>query len=732
MNVNRYDAITAIERIAQKYRVELEEEDLTQDDNSEFQEEEEITTDLDNVYSLSELPFAQMDQLKVSKISIFEDVVWDWRQEGSPLYKDKCFCSWNNEFSEGVSLLDKENQYLCRLLKMIAFYSLPQNACLQNIRSFNSSKSFSGSLKRYLGKFLYDNRLFIDIQGNGSFNNAIYLREEHFTDFLKNIDNAHLKNVFAKQVKNWRGLSQNKLIPVEYRLDFDPFSKDVYSKLSRDEENNKGTFLPISLDTLSKLVPYSINMIEEYSEEVLKIYNTLIPIIAGGEVLKANPFEWNTAIEDLSNINSKLLDLRTFRFTDYNEIQINHDQAAKIRTAIRNHPEWHIENPLYVSNLFHANRPYLKEVASKLNINLEEIDRLIGYDLTKIRNEALSLIVELRNSCVTILFLVTGMRNSEMYLLEAGDCWRVKGSDDDYRIKITVSKTSDGSSGDTVILPIPLIAFKAFKCLESLTEKARIWGETNRLMVDIKTRFGNEIRASSIGVFFKSWCEDLEIDHIHTHQFRKTIAMFAIYQNPNNISIIRRLFSHKSLAMTLAYIIKLPGMAQEIRLAVIEQNKSLLAELLEAIEKNCIAGKGGTRIKELIQESKIFKASLHEDGWEPYEQYVEILLQDGLNILHRTSFAAICTNTHSGLVHLGPESCSCNVLDCDWAAFTETSIEELETDIKFHLDKLAKVHSEDQDKFSRYIIRNCIERLIELKGWDAVNSQYPQLVNMGA
>ena len=115
------------------------------------------------------------------------------------------------------------------------------------------------------------------------------------------------------------------------------------------------------------------------------------------------------------------------------------------------------------------------------------------YDVIKINIKAMELVKELRNSCVAILFLVTGMRNSEMYLLEAGDCWPVKGSEDDFRIKIIVSKTSEGSTGDPVVLPVPEIGYKAFKCLEALTEQARIWGKSNKLMISPTSNFGKEI-----------------------------------------------------------------------------------------------------------------------------------------------------------------------------------------------------------------------------------------------
>ena len=150
--------------------------------------------------------------------------------------------------------------------------------------------------------------------------------------------------------------------------------------------------------------------------------------------------------------------------------------------------------------------------------------------------------------------------------------------------------------------------------------------------------------------------------------------------------------------MTLSYIVKMPGMAEEIKLAVIEKNKELLSELLEALDKKCIGGIAGNRINRLADESTIIKAKLNDDGWEGLEQYIQILLQDGLNILHRTSFGAICTNTHSGLVHLAPESCNCNVTDCNWSVFTANSIEDLEDTIKFHAnfikdDIVARVRS---------------------------------------
>lgn len=724
MGKNLYNL--AIEHIAEKYKAELMAEEID-GVNPQF-EEEKIDEKSVNFYSLSEISFDIIQDINVSKLSTFKDIIWDWRQEGSQIYKDDCFFSWDKEVAEGVSLLANENRYLCRLLKMIAFYSLPQNACLQNVKSFNTSKTILWQLQ-ILGKFLYKYRLFIDIQGNGSFTNTFYLRKEHFTDFTKNdLKDSAAIYYFARQVKHWVGLSKSKLIPVDYRLNFEPFDAEMYSKLTKNAEEDKGEYLPISIDTLSELVPYCIDNIEKKSVEVLKLYNVLWPIMAGGDFAKIHSFRWGKAIYDLLNMDLKIFDLQSYKFTDYNQVTMSWDLNNKLRNAVKDHPDWHEENPIFASNIWKLKQSEVVNIALELGVDFESLDIAIVYDLFKIKIKAMELVKELRNSCVVILFLVTGMRNSEMYLLEAGNCWQVKGSKDDFRIRITVSKTSEGSTGDPIVLPVPAIAYKAFKCLEALTEKPRICGKSKKLMISSFSNFGKEILARSINQFLERWCEDLGIEHIHPHQFRKTIAMFAIYQNPNNISVIRRLFSHKSLAMTLSYIVKMPGMAEEIKLAVIDRNKELLSELLEAIDKKCIGGIAGNRIKRLVDESTIFKAKLYDDGWEGLEQYIQILLQDGLNILHRTSFGAICTNTHSGLVHLGPESCNCNVTDCNWTVFTSNSIEDLENTIKFH-DNFLKDDfcGEDQKRFSHKTIRDCLERLYELKGIEYVKRCFPDL-----
>lgn len=674
-----------------------------------------------NFYSLADLPLQTISYLKVSSISIFRDDVWDWRKEGIEIYKDSCFFSWNRYVSKDVSLLSIENRSLYTLLKMIAFYNLPQNACLINVKSYNSTRANLHQLM-HLGKFLYKNKIFVDIQGNGSYVDTMFLRKEHFLDFIENdlLNDVSKIYRFTKQVKHWVGLSKSKLIPIEYRLNFDPFTEDEYRSFSKNAEDDKGVFLPISTDTLSELIPYCIDYIEKKSKEILSIYKILWPILAGQRNVKEQSFNWGDSIQELLKLDLNVLDLNQYKFKDYSEVTLSKELDKKLRNKIKNHPAWNINNPLYTSHIWLLKRPEIMEVAQSLKLNLEEIDTAIVYDLSKIKIKTMDLVNELRNSCVVVLFLVTGMRSSEMYLLEANNSWQVDNHN--YRIKLKVSKTSEASTGDIVTLPIPEIAYKAFKCLEELTSEARKSGKTNKLMVSMYSNFGKEIVERSINQFIGRWCKELGIEHIHPHQFRKTIAMFAIYQDPNNISVIKRLFSHKSLAMTLSYVVKMPGMDEEIKKVVVEKNKELLKEILNAIENKCIGGVAGAKMKNLISEHTAYKARLNDNGWENLEQYIQILVEEGLTVLHRTSFGAICTNNHSGFSHLSNEQCNCNVTDCNWSIFTSNSVEDLIDTIEFHT-KFLEINqcSESQKKFSNKTIRSCIDRLIELKGSEYVN-----------
>ncbi len=264
--------------------------------------------------------------------------------------------------------------------------------------------------------------------------------------------------------------------------------------------------------------------------------------------------------------------------------------------------------------------------------------------------------------------------------------------------------------------------------MERLSAQARRVGRNNLLFAGVTNFFGKPLHLSSINGFLVRWCEELGLNEmIHPHQFRKTLAMFLIYQDTVNLPLIKRLFSHKSLKMTLVYITKLPGIAQEVKLALLEQNMELIGELLEAARKGVIGGSAGLRIKENIQSGK-YAAMLNDDGWETLDQYVDSLLDEGLTLLHRASLGVICTKTPAvdqaapcdppfaqKIKRLHPNIQNCDPLECKWAVFTENSVLKLVNEIKAHRKWLKhKYASEGQKQFSARTIASSQERLLEL------------------
>ena len=129
------------------------------EDEDAFSIDECLVQDLDNTVllstiNLSSLSESEKQNLKVSLISFFGSIVWDWRQEGSPVYRDKTFFNWDRPIAEGTSLNDTECVPLLRLLRHLLFYNLPQNDLFGNIRSFNSSVNIAKQILD-IGKCLF-------------------------------------------------------------------------------------------------------------------------------------------------------------------------------------------------------------------------------------------------------------------------------------------------------------------------------------------------------------------------------------------------------------------------------------------------------------------------------------------------------------------------------------------------------------------------------------------------
>lgn len=687
---------------------------------------------------LALVPESEWAKLQVSKRNVFGDTEWDFQDAGSPIYESHAKVSWEQDIAEGAKLTDPDCEPLRRLLMACLYYYLPQNNIFGYCRSYNSViPRFRGLVK--VGRFLYCQRLFVDANGNGSYLNASTLTSVDIDHCIEEQPNISAKLSVAATMKFWQDLSDAKYLPKEYRLNKNSMSQTMVTKLQKEKIESSGSWVPISLESLAIVVPYCIDLIQNHSEEILRAYDFLHPVFANKIHKEQAGFTWGNAIARLNELKSAAWNIDDFRTKDG---KLNALTKQALISTVRSHPDWpayqvkhfprksRISHRLPVRQQQFNNLPHsqILKAAKDLGIDLDRVgDGTILYDLPQVRHTFMGIFTTFRDACQIILCLVTGMRKSELLHLKANKAWPVPGTDNEYRLEFDVFKTDEASQGDTVVIPIPEIAYKAYNALENITQKARQYGESDYLSVNITMNFGNKAHPNVINKRLCEFWEDLGIEEdIHPHMFRKTLAMFAIYQDPRNLTVIKHLFSHKSLAMTLAYIVKIPGLSEDIKLAIIKHNADLLAEVIFAAKNERIGGTCGSRIKEQVKSGAI-AARLNDEGRESIEQYIQSLLEHGLRLLHRCPLNVICTNTHDSIVHVGPELCNCEVTNCDYAVFTEASIPALVEELRFHEQWIKHpLVSEDQIRFSRRKIKDCLDRLAEIQGKEAAMAEFPE------
>lgn len=727
MSMTTREASDVIRELADKYRAELTEEKLEDEvvSGQSFDDEvNELAVENLTTLNLASVPVHAWGSLRVSKISKFADIKWDWRKEGSPLYRDNTVLNWDVKIDGGLSLISEAHTPLISLLRALLFYWLPQNAVFTNVRSFNTTL-MAGRSVLYLGRFLITMGAYVDERGDDRFKVANDLDPACFRDYCEKISIASNKLSFVRHVRHWWRLSQAGLLPAQYQLNSEVFDEAALSNAHKLFEESKTPYQPVTLETLSTLIPHCIEIIENHADDIIFAYELFLPVISG-ESKSGFRFDWHAALLKLEQRKASLWDMQQLIDT---EQTMSHQVSQKLCREIRRQPAWR-NSPNYRSarTLYRAPRETLKNIAFELGIDLGNFDKSIFYDAVKVRFAVINMATTLRTACAVILLLVTGMRRSELANLEAGNYWKSHDGTGGYRLRFFIFKPSEASQGDEHEIPIPLIAYKALCLMERLSLHARRIGGNNLLFASATVSFGRPIRLSAINRFLDRWCEELGLgEPIHPHQFRKTLAMFLIYQDAGNLPLIKRLFGHKSLKMSLAYITKLPGIAREVKLALLEQNMELIGELLGAASKGVIAGRAGSRLKETVRSGR-YAAMLNDGGWETLEQYVDSLLEEGIFLLHRTPLEVICTKTPAvdqpapcdapfapKIRRLHPNVQNCQPHGCKYAAFTETSVPGMLNDIKAHRLWLKHPYARsDQKQFSKEIIESSLSTLSEL------------------
>jgi len=634
-------------------------------------DEDSLTGAMDTLLSISMpiarfdlIPVQQWDDIQVTTTSLFGDNRWDWSGMGN--YPTGSSCTWDDSACPGgCGILHPERGLLLRLVKAIVYGMLPHTRAFTYSRSYNSVAKRVYAAK-YLARLLAQHHLYDGPADAATFATINDISPTTIRDsLLRDIPTPHQRRDVAQLLTIWHALSQAGRLPGRLSCVHAVVDSSLQVRLEADVRASHQPFLPMSVEAFEQLVRAAKEFLYTHADDIVWAYKTLLPTFAQPatevwdrerqrNVYVREGFDWDQTIETFQAHPSLLWD----------------DVINGLTTQL----DWSSRSTSRAG----------------LHMRLRQIVRTL---------------VSLVRGAATILILAaTGMRGSEVATLEKG-CATPNG-DNQYRIRVTIWKTAPTSAGDTKWLPIPKIAFDAIQKLESLTDVVRVYTPTNNLFVTIgagSRPLGYPIHKEIIGYVVQQFATFAGVDErVHPHQFRKFLAMFIIYQDPRHLGLITHLFSHRSYKMTLLYLLDSPGIAAEVRAYMIEHNRALLVEIINACESGKIAGRAGKAIQGYLSTTRLFPGVLRQDAGT-LEEFIDCLIQSSMTVLHRTPMSVICTKVPGmaqkspcdppagpGYVRLLPNIRDCDAIDCPFAVYTEASIPKLVRDIAFYTGLLER------------------------------------------
>lgn len=256
-----------------------------------------------------------------------------------------------------------------------------------------------------------------------------------------------------------------------------------------------------------------------------------------------------------------------------------------------------------------------------------------------------NLSITLQTAHFFIALLISAGRIGEVFTLARG-CVEVGRDGKDYLKGITY-KLSGNLFGDVRQWPAPDIL------CQSLGQQARLAAAMDWLPRRLKDalplvpRFGNTLWVSlgaggavgehaevRINNALRQFSIRLDMDpmpggkNVHAHRFRKTIGQLAGVALFNSPLVLKRLFGHKSIEMTLHYILCDPGVREETEKILRELRIMHCAEALEEIHEAMrtgrpLPGNGGPGAARLVTVVRSEENHLRQSGriWDEGSAY---------------------------------------------------------------------------------------------------------------
>ncbi len=255
----------------------------------------------------------------------------------------------------------------------------------------------------------------------------------------------------------------------------------------------------------------------------------------------------------------------------------------------------------FMNTRYEFKEPTLKKLQEQVRANktkyINKDRKNLGPSIKGLRDIMIEAINKLELSCGSVILMMTGMRLSEFSTLERNPTF---SEDEHFHLTRVVYKTASTPEGETLEMPVPIIAKKALEILSELAE-IKDGKKAGRIFLNsIELTESKDGRGERVGNMMDRFVQRLGIDEPPTpHQFRHAMAFLIVHINEKDGLELAKLFlGHKSIVMTLRYM---GHFNEELKEAIDElgeeESKILVDTITGEIQNNKkIYGKNGSRL----------------------------------------------------------------------------------------------------------------------------------------
>lgn len=440
------------------------------------------------------------------------------------------------------------------LKRALAYYLLPENALIRGIKSTRTTLTYSHDFAQI------EKYLFIENHLNVTPEVLAMINERMINQALDNArENGNAQNYLGmfRMIKLWITLSDQHLIPRHLRIDVPLGRIEIPERRTDIYEALKGTlqtWVSFSEEELGHLMEYAMFWLEKAAPELEKIQPAIERFMERNKTGKLRSTEILEAMEDSFHV---VIDGKTI-------MEVNRT-LSYVRRRKRKEVVWHYT--------------WRKNYATVLD--------------------------HVRNSLFIMIALVSGARASELAPLSITDISNDKPDySGDYWLRIVRWKTANDPNYNGEIEYLPLPTFVA-ECALQYHKLCNVGRKTKRHWLfqgNYKSTALTSFTPQILNTVISQLRDELPIDRLHIHRFRKTIAEILINQDERNIDIIRALFGHKSYKMTMQYIARNPAMVRSVALTIEQSYTQELHEIITAIRYGSFSGEFAKRIAEKMAE----------------------------------------------------------------------------------------------------------------------------------